>query len=308
MPILLILVLAVIGVVIALLMIRLRPRPVPNLPRRVTALAVVGIGLALTIEFVVLASGSWPFQSTGYAAPLRWLSDIPGEWQFTAPLLGGVIASVLLSVPAPAHLRRDGSAALTRRTPFTFVSLPWLITTAALVTVAILLAVAGGLASQPDEKGLYTMWLQDAGLGDVGRLIYGWAFSGPSMVLLLLLVAATVSGLARIARPSIANPAAEDVAIRRARTRTLLATTCGAVLIHVGAVLVFFAYTANLSAGIPVGEVSVPVHSPFAVLAPAFLGLGVGAIIIGFVLWLRILIEKLTALSRTREGNATHAH
>ncbi|MDF9277757.1 hypothetical protein P4U43_08140 [Arthrobacter sp. EH-1B-1] len=307
MPILLMLAPVVIGVVVAMLVIRLWPRPVPNLPRRVTTLAVVGIGLALVIEFVVLVSGSWPFQSIGHAAPFEWLSGIPGRWQFVAPLLGGVVASVLLSVPAPAQARRDG-AALARRTPFTFVTFPWLITTAVLVAVAILLAVAGGLASQPGEDGHYTMWMQDAGLGDVGRLIYGWAFSGPSLVLLLLLAITTLVGLALIARPPLADSTEEDVAIRRARSHTLLAATCGAALIHVGAVLIFFAYTANLSTGVPVGEALVPVYPPFAVLAPVFLGLGIGAIIVGFVLWFRLLIEQLTAASRAREDNATHAH
>lgn len=307
MSILLILALAVIGVVTAILVIRLWPRPVPDLPRRVTALAVVGIGLALAIEFVVLASGSWPFQTIGHAAPLQWLSDIPGEWQFAAPLLGGVVATVLLSVPTPAHARRQG-AALTRRTPFTFVSLPWLVAAAVLGAVAILLAVVGGLASRPDEDGRYTMWMQDTGLGDVGRLTYGWAFSGPSLVLLFLLAIATVVGLALIARPPLVGPVEEDVAIRRARSRTLLGATCGAALIHVGAVLVFFAYTANLSAEIPLGEALVPVYPPFAALAPAFLGLGIGAIVVGFVLWLRLLVERLTTGNRTRNGDPAHAH
>lgn len=307
MPNLVMLAVVVVGVVVALLVFRKWPRSVPDLPRRVTTLAVVGVGLALVIEVVVLASGNWPFQSISHPAPFGWLSSIPGEWQFVAPLVGGVVASVLLSVPAPARARRDG-AALARRTPFTFVTFPWLITTAALVAVAVLLAVAGGLASQPDENGHYTMWMQDSGLGDVGRLIYGWSFSGPSLVLLLLLAVTTLVGLALIARPALADSSEEDVAIRRVRSRTLLATACGAVLIHVGAVLIFFAYTANLSAGVPVGKAVVPVYPPFAILAPVFLGLGVATIIIGFVLWFRLLIEQLTAANRAPKGNATHAH
>lgn len=306
MPNLLMLALAVAGVVVAMLVIRRRPRSVPNLPRRVITLAVVGFGFALAIEVVVLASGNWPFQSNTYPAPFGWLSSIPGGWQFAAPLLGGVITSVLLSVPTPAPARRDG-ASLARRTPFTFVTLRWLITTAALIAVAVLLAVAGGLASQPDEDGRYTMWMQDSGLGDVGRLIYGWAFSGPSLMLLLLLAVTTLIGLMLIARPPLADSAEEDVAVRRLRSRTLIAATCGGVLIHVGAVLMFFAYTASLSAGIPVGEAVVPVYPPFAVLAPVFLGLGVAAIIVGFMLWFRLLIEQLTSASRAPKTNATHA-
>jgi hypothetical protein len=299
--------LAVIGVAVAALLIRSWPRPAPALVRRLSALGVVGIGFALALELVVLVSGSWPFYSIGHAAPLEWLSSIPGEWQFAAPLLGGMVASGMLSMPAPPQVRRGG-AALARRTVFTFASVPWLTTTAILIAVAVLLALAGGLASRPDEGGRYTMWMQDAGVGDVGRLVYGWAFSGPSLLLLLLLATTTLVGLALIARPPVAPSAEIDVAIRRARSRTLLATTCGAVLLHIGAVFVFFAYTADLNAGVFVGEHVVPVYPPFAALAPVFLGLGIGALVVGAVVWFRLLIEHLTMLSRAHEGTTTHAY
>ena len=305
MPALLMLAPAVIGVVVSILLIRTWPRLLPSLPRRVRILAAVGLGVALAVEVVMVASGSWPFQSVGFTTPLQWLSLIPGDWQFAAPLLGGVIVTALQCVPTPSGPRRE-VAELAPRTPFTFASAAWLRGTGIAVAVAVLLAVTGGLASRPDEDGAYTMWLQDAGLGIVGRLIYGWAFSGPSLLLLLLLTVTTLLGLTLIARPPIAEDTAGDVAARRARSRTILVTACGAVLIHVGTVLIFFAYTANLSTGVSVGDAVVPVYPPFAVLAPALLGLGIGAIIVGFVLWCRLFIEQLTAIA-ARHSHASHA-
>jgi hypothetical protein len=298
---------AVMGVVAAVLLVRSRPRSVPNLPRRLTTLATVGLGVALAMSFVMLASGSWPFQSVGDSSLLESLSRIIGGWQFAVPLLGGVIATVLQCVPASAG-QRKGVAELAPRTPFSFATVPWLLGTGVLLGVAFVAALLGGLASRPDEDGAYTMWVQDVGLGTVGRLIYGWSFSAASLVLLLLLTVATIVGLTLIARPSIAEPAAEDLANRRSRTRTLLATTSGSALIHLGTVLIFFACTANLSTGIPVGDALVPVYPPFAVLAPLFLGSGIGAIIVGFVLWFLLLIEQLTAASAKRESTATHAY
>lgn len=307
MPVLLMLAPAVIGVVVAMLLIRLWPRLLPNLPQRVSTLAATGLGLALTVEIVMLASGSWPFQTIGHPEPFEWLSFIPGQWQFAAPLLGGLIAAALQSLPAPTRPPRK-AAELAPRTPFTFAPVRWLIGAGVLVAVAVLLAVLGGMASQPDEEGAYTMWMQDAGLGLVGRLVYGWAFSGPSLLLLLLLILATLLGLTFIARPPIWENTAGDLANRRSRSRTILATTCGAVLIHVGAVLVFLAYTANLSTGVPVGDALIPVYPPFAVLAPVFGGLGIGALIAGFALWLRLLIEQLAAATATRSRDTAHAN
>lgn len=297
---------AVMGVVAAVLLVRLRPRSVPNLPPRLTTLATVGLGLALVMSFVMLASGSWPFKGVGDSS-LEWLSRTTGGWQFAVPLLGGVIATVLQCVPASVG-KQLGVAELAPRTPFSFATFPWLLGTGALVGVAFMAALLGGLASRPDEDGAYTMWVQDVGLGTVGRLIYGWSFSAPSLLLLLLLTVATLIGLTLIARPSIAEPAAEDLANRRSRTRTLLATTSGAALIHLGTVLIYFAYTANLSTEIPVGDALVPVYPPFAVLAPLFLGSGIGAIMVGFVLLFLLLIEQLTAASAKRESAATHAY
>lgn len=306
MPTLLMLAPAVIGVVVSMLLIRLWPRLLPGLPRRVRTLAATGLGVALAVEVVVLASGSWPFLTSGHLPPFEWLSIIPGDWQFAAPLLGGVIATALQCVPAPTGPRRE-VAELAPRTPFTFAPAPWLVGTGAMVAIAVLLAVTGGLASRPDEEGAYTMWVQDAGLGTVGRLIYGWAFSGPSLLLLFLLTVATVLGLTLIARPPIAEDTAGDLAARWSRSRTILVTACGAVVIHVGTVLIFFAYTASLSTGVPVGDAVVPVYPPFAVLAPVLLGLGVGSIIVGFVLWFRLFIEQLTAAIAARYSHAAHA-
>src|SRR5690606_28820200 len=56
MVVLMVLAPAVMGVVAAILLVRSRPRSVPNLPARLTTLAVVGLGLALAMSCVMLAS------------------------------------------------------------------------------------------------------------------------------------------------------------------------------------------------------------------------------------------------------------
>ena len=60
--------------------------------------------------------------------------------------------------------------------------------------------------------------LQDAGLGTIGTLIYGWHYSIPNLLLLLLLAAVTLITLALIwqQRPVIPWPIAG----------TLMITTC----------------------------------------------------------------------------------
>ncbi|QEW03036.1 hypothetical protein [Microbacterium lushaniae] len=307
MPTLLAITPGLVGLLIAMVVIRLWPHSVPLVPRIRSVSAGVGLGLALTVEIVVLASGNWPFQSAGHPWPLEWLSGIPGDWQVAAPLLAASIAVAFQAVPVPAR-PPSTTAVLTRRTPFAFAPKRWLITAGVLITVAAALAVAGGLASQPDEDGAFTMWVQDAGVGSVGRLIYGWAFSLPSVVLLSLLGAATLLALLSVARPSIAEDAAGDQAIRRSWSRTILATTCGAVLIHVGGVLTFFAYTANLRTGVPLDDAIIPVFPPFAALAPLLIVLGVGAIIAGFVIWFRLFLEQMSIAAAVRHSDAGHAH
>lgn len=295
---------AVIGLVLAMLLTRLWPRVVPDLPARARVWVVIGLAIAVTVAVAVLGSGNWPFQMVTLPGPLVWLSTIPGEWQFTAPLVGGIVAAGLQCIPAMPRPRRT-VADLARRTPATFAPRGWLAFAIVIAVSAVALAVVGGAASQPGEDGAYSMWMQDAGVGTVGRLIYGWAFSGPSLLLIAVLAATTVLGLALIARPPVAEESAGDLEIRRFRSRTILMTASGAGLIHLGAVLIFFAYTAALNTGIPLDDALVPVFPPFAFLAPALLILGVCAITTGFVFWFQVLIEQLAA---TRTRTASHAH
>lgn len=295
---------AVIGLVLAMLLARLRPRVLPDLPAWARVWVVLGLVVAVSLVIVVQATGNWPFQQITLPTPFAWLSAIPGEWQFTAPLVGGIVAIVLQCMPTRPR-RRRAVADLARRTPLTFAPRGWFAFAIVVAISSVLLAVVGGVASQPDEDGAYSMWMQDAGVGTVGRLIYGWAFSGWSLILLAALAATTVLGLALISQPPLADDPARDLGTRRSRSRTILKTASGGGIIHLGAVLIFFAYTAALNTGLPVDDALVPVFPPFAFLAPALLVIGVCAITTGFVLWFRVLIEQLTA---TRARTPSHAH
>lgn len=295
-----------VGLVLAMLLIALRSRRRPNLGARLRAVTAMGVSVALVIEILVLASGSWPFQSVAQPPPFEWLSSIPGQWQFAAPLAAGLVAVAAQAVPAPST-PASGQAALTRRTPFAFTSRRWLIVTGALVAVSALSAVVGGLASQPDEDGNYTMWLQDAGLGTIGTLIYGWHYSIPNLLLLLLLAAVTLITLALIARPPIANDAAGDLEKRRLRSRNVLASCCGALMLHLGAVFTFFAFTANLNTGTPVGDAVIPLYPPFAALAPVLIIVGIAGITAGLTTWFTLLLEQLRVAATRRAKDSAGA-
>ncbi|MDZ8200279.1 hypothetical protein RZO50_02050 [Microbacterium sp. SSW1-59] len=273
-------------------------------------IAALAIGVALAGELLVLGSGSWPFMSMGASTGLEmvsWLFGIPGEWQFVAPLILGFVGLTPLLAP-DARGVRSGGATVARRTILSFVPRGWAVLCGVLALVAVGLTLVGGGMSSPDEDGRFTMWAQDVGMSEVGTLVYGWAYSWPSLIALGVLVGASAIALAIIAHPPLDAEEQEDQARRRSRSRAVAATASGGLFFHIGAVLIFFAYTASLKAGVFVDDDVVPVFPPFAAAAPFFLILGVAAIVSGFAVWTTLLLAHARDVTRAHQRVAARAH
>ncbi|WP_194384571.1 hypothetical protein [Microbacterium luteum] len=273
-------------------------------------IAALVIGVALAGEFLVLGSGSWPFRSMGAPTGLEmvsWLFGIPGEWQFVAPLILGLVGVAPLLAPDTRGVR-SGGATVARRTILSFVPRGWAVTCGVLALVAVGLTLIGGGMSSPDGDGRFTMWAQDVGVGEVGTLVYGWAYSWPSLIALGGLIGASTIALAIIAHPPLGADEQKDRARRRSRSRAVVATASGGLFFHIGAVLIFFAKTASLKAGVFVDEDVVPVFPPFAAAGPFILLLGVAAIVSGFAVWTALLLTHARDAVAARQRVAARAH
>ncbi|MDZ8173004.1 hypothetical protein [Microbacterium xanthum] len=272
--------------------------------------AASAVGAALAGELLVVGSASWPFMSMGAPPGLEvasWLFRIPGEGQFIAPLILSLIGVAPLVMPTGQGVR-SGRVTVARRTILSFVPSGWSVLAGVLTLVAVVLTLVGGALSSPDEDGRFTMWTQGTGVGEVGTLIYGWAYSWPSVVALGLLLGMSAIALAIIAHPPLSADEQGDRARRRSRSRAVVATVSGGLFFHIGAVMVFFAKTASLEAGVFVADQVVPIFPPFAAGGPVFLLIAVAAIASGFALWTALLLAHVRDAAAARQKVPARAH
>ncbi len=221
----------------------------------------------------------------------RWLSDA----QFTKPLALGICAVIILAFPLTAPSSR-GSADLTPRNPFSFGQKRWFIGMATIVGVIVIVTVLAGMASEPDDEGLWRSITVDFGTTTIGTGIYGWYYSVPALALLAVLLAATVLALWLIARPAIGVDHVNDALTRRWRTRNVVAVASGALLLHLATIFSSLAGSAGLRGTIPVGaDGSGTFGTSFAALQPAFVvaTFAVGAL--GYALWVGVLLSTIGA-------------
>jgi hypothetical protein len=168
-----------------------------------------------------------------------WFSSVFGgdailaarQVMLLAPLIFCVVALLFLAIPVHAR-HAGGSAQLAPRNLLTFASRPWLVTVAAITAVIVLISILAGLASRPDEQGRHVLYnLSRTGDNAASTTIYGWWFSVPCLVLIAIIIAIALFDLAVISRPSFGTDSEGDAAIRRARSRNVLAVTAGGLIL-----------------------------------------------------------------------------
>jgi len=248
-----------------------RRRGEVRLSGRLGAFAIVGGLLPVLVnsgESLLLVAPD-PFDETA------WLGI--RQAQYATPVVAGIVAVAVLAIPG--RRRPPGSAAeIARRTAFTFVSTGRLAGLIAATLVTIAVTVAAGAASAPDSAGRYTSFSLRLGSVTAGTTIYGWFFSLPSLAALAILLAATILALARIARPPLGEAREHEAAIRRIRSRNVVAAATAAIAFHLSSVFDSLAGTSMLAGTVPSREAgTITVRTTFAALTPV---LSVGWIVL----------------------------
>lgn len=215
---------------------------------------------------------------------------------YGAPLAAGLVALLVLIGPR-APRDRAGSADLTPRNFTSFASRGWALTFFAVLVLTVVTTLGAGSLSIRDEQGNFTMYRVDAGTLEIGTGIYGWHYSLPLLGLTTLLVITTVAGVVLIARSPLASEAAADSAIRRWRTRNILAVATGAVTIHLGKILNSLSGTAMATGGMSTSEGWVRASTTIAALETPLKVLAIVAAVAGWFIWFSML---LTAIKRSQ--------
>lgn len=249
----------------------------------VLAERLVGVPLILPFE-VPMAASAWYI-----------------DFRFTVPLLLGILALALLVFPAQSRGGR-GAATLSPRTPTSFGRRWWFAIPIVLVAFIVLFTIIAGAASSPDPTtGRYTMYFVEiGGQQGMGTTIYGWYYSVPCLILLAIMLAVAYLDLFLISRPALDQDHGPDVRVRTARTRTVLAVTTGALLVHLGLILESLAGTASLRSQFTAAGGTVTSWTTFAALQPVLFGASFVALALGVALWVSVILSAIP--SRRRAG------
>lgn len=226
---------------------------------------------------------------------------------FLLPLVVGALALILLMLPPPQSGPR-GSAALTPRNLLTYSPHGWLWALGVLLVLVVLVTVLAGLLSTTDDLGRHVQYEVIASDStSAGTRIYGWWFSLRSLIALAALVVILLAGLTLLARPAVGVDAEADERARRARSRNLILTATGAVLLHLQAVFGSLAGTASLTLGFDSGSSGwVSLGASFAALEPVFRTAGWISMTAGLTMWWFVLFSAvLVRPERHRESTAS---
>ncbi len=223
------------------------------------------------------------------------------------PLALGVISVLFLIVPLPTR-RRPRTAQLTRRTIRGFLRPVWPIALLSLTATVAAVSVSAGLASRPDDLGHYTLyWIRIGTEGmEAGAGIYGWHYSLPSLVTLVVLLAVTFCAWLLIPRPAWRDDIEQDAAERRLRAANIGRVSCAAVLAHLAVVLQSLRGTATLVGSTQTEELGlVTAGTSFAAIGPALHWASAIAFTLGLALWLVVAICPVPAFALRPSGART---
>jgi hypothetical protein len=289
---------ALIGTAVAVLWWSVRGRH-----ERVSAGLAVRVGTVVATLLLLLLSFAVTAMSLASLADARLPREFR-EWVFDArfmlPLLAGIVALLILALPLA---RRHGAASadLAPRGLASFAPRRGVSVVVALAVLALLAALGAGVLSSPDESGHYTMYLTDTGVVAVGTSIYGWYYSVPCLVLIVLVLAVGTGGLALLVRPALADDREADIAVRRWRGRSLATVAAATIAFHLGEVFNSLAASASVHGSFNVPEAgSILTYASFAAFRTPFDVLGTVFVALGVLLCLATLLRALTPGSSRR--------
>tara|TARA_B100000408_G_scaffold39494_3_gene29978 strand:+ start:4270 stop:5178 length:909 start_codon:yes stop_codon:yes gene_type:complete len=219
------------------------------------------------------------------------------DFRFLAPPLAGLLAVLVLAFPIVSR-KASATAALTPRSPVTFIQGRWLVTPGILLAILVAIAVACGVVSEPDEMtGRYTMWMIEIG-GEfaMGTTIYGWFYSLPALAVLLVMIIVGWIDLALISRPALNQDNGEDQQRRVVRSRNVVTAITATLFLAVSQAFGSLAGTASLRAS----SGSFNSWTPIAALEPALHVTSYVAAALGVAYWVSIALTALPSPTRTR--------
>lgn len=239
-------------------------------PRRRFLLGALVAGLVVGIVLFVL--GGTVFVST------------LGLVQMLAPGVGAlvVLVAVIASPGSGGAGSPRGQAELSRR-GWASLGPAWLYAAPAAAAALMISAIVFfGASSSADEQGRQRTITVDAGIVGASSSPYpGWYYGLPALVLALVLLAATVLALARVAHHPLRGTADEREAARGWRAglaRVVMAVGTGSFLLYTGGMTLMAGITTSSVTG---GEVLIEDGQPYGWDVPALDALGAMEVAVG---------------------------
>jgi uncharacterized membrane protein len=262
------------------------------LPKPIRVRTVVGAAVVLAAS---VAYNAWRVFPT-WIPPLDGIDGflVLQLASFLIPLLLTIVMLLFLLAPVrPA--RAPGAAELVPRTLLSFSSRAGTAVSASVTLAVVLVSILAGMASTPDEYGRFLQYTVHAsGNTSGGTTIYGWWFSVPCLAAVAVIVALVVVQLVLISRPPLSTDRDDDISIRKARVRNVLAAATGGLLLHLGTVLMSLYGTSGMRLGLQAGEAGmVSLGTPFAAIGPALHVASYISAGLGFALWWAVLFFAL---------------
>ncbi|WP_419818626.1 hypothetical protein [Glaciibacter flavus] len=196
-------------------------------------------------------------------------------WKFASPIAGaflGLVPMVVVIARTPP-LVEVPVLPMTPRSWSSFTD-PRAVRRIVIVLIGlIVVSIVAGIASRPDDTGLYSLLPFEGG----SATFYGWAFGLPVMIAAVLLTGLCFVGLVVDARRPFCRPAAvaAETAERRTTSAALLRPTLGALMLSLGGALSLVGDAGMARGGYGIPGVGTFTWSPgYASLAPAILWTG----------------------------------
>ena len=289
-----VLVAPLVGVVLAVAWWLIRRRSLQPLSGAIAVFTVIAgtVGVLVEVSVHVLMAGPVLVPFTPSAGFAVWYFD----YRFTIPVAVGIVGVALLAFPLRSR-QGAGVAELAPRGPLRFTRPRWFLLPAIVLAVVLLITILSGVASQPNpDTGRYDMYLVELGTGTtMATYIYGWYYSLPALIAILVLVAAAAGSLALIARPPLAADREQDARIRSIRSRNVIVVVTAALVLHLGLIVESLARTASLAATVSSDLGRVTLATPIVVMIPVFIVVSYIAVVAGAALFASVALTGVGA-------------